>query len=71
MSERTYAVLPASVLLACVALAPLAAVLGFLYGWGTISGEHMTWIVLAAVAVFVPWAVSQLDPRSLGEQRDD
>ena len=36
-------------------------------GDGT-PGEHMTWIVLGAVAVFVPWAVFQLDPRSLGEK---
>lgn len=71
MRDRTYSVLPASVLLACVALAPVAAVLGILYGLGTISGGHMTWIVLAAVAVFVPWAVSQLDPRSVGEQSED
>lgn len=65
MSNRDYSVLPASILLVCLALTPLAGIVGFLYGWGVISGVLMTWIVLAVIAVFVPWAVSQLDPRSL------
>jgi len=46
-------------------LLALGFVIGALYGAGVFSGDLLAWIVLATVAVFVPWAVLQLDPRGL------
>lgn len=57
--------LPNTVLDAFPGLLVIGLVLGTLFGADVLSGVALTWIVLAGVAIFVPWAVLQLDPAGL------
>jgi hypothetical protein len=57
MTKNDRPVLPAAVLLVFFASLPLAGVMGVMHGVGVLSGEALTWAVLSAITVFVPWAV--------------
>ena len=63
-------VIPNAVLDVFYGLLVLGFAIGALYGAGVFSGDLLTWIVLATVAVFVPWAVLKLDPRGLKPPTD-
>jgi len=63
--------IPNSVLDVFYGLLIVGFALSVSYGADIMSGQLLAWIVLATVAVFVPWAVFQLDPRGLKAPPDE
>lgn len=61
-------VLPGAVWSAFWVLALAGLLLGILCGAGVLSGLALGLIVTAAVAVFVPWAVTLTAPQMLAEE---
>lgn len=63
-------VLPDAVWSAFWVLALAGLLLGILCGAGVLSGLALGLIVVAAVAVFVPWAVTLTSPQTLAEETE-
>jgi hypothetical protein len=57
--------IPLSVWGAYIALIVAGIVVGLLSGAGSISGVGLAVFILGSLAVFIPWAVWQLDPHAL------
>jgi hypothetical protein len=61
---------PTTTFLVWVLMLVVGAWLGFLCGIGVISYEALVGFFLASLAVFVVWAVWNLDPAELDEDED-
>ena len=57
--------IPLSVATAYVGITVAGIAVGLLAGAGFISGAALAIFILGALAVFIPWAIWQLDPETL------
>jgi hypothetical protein len=62
---RSTSSIPLSVWGAYIVLVVAGVVVGLLSGAGLISGVGLAVFILGSLAVFIPWAVWQLDPNAL------
>lgn len=63
MNHHRHTAIPRPVLSAFLGLIPIGIVLGVLYGLEILSLLALDLIFFGSLAVLIPWAVLQLDPR--------
>lgn len=67
MMDGRYRALPGSVRTAFCGVLLVDVVVGVLSGVGAINGLALLVAVFGGLSIFVPWAVSRLDPRGVSE----